>query len=79
MKIKTQNSKSVELLDSAFSVPYNESLVHQVITAILSGARSGTKAQKNRSQVSGGLESADVSLDVSSAGLVSVCRFIVIT
>ena len=54
MKIKTQNSKSVELLDSAFSVPYNESLVHQVITAILSGARSGTKAQKNRSQVSGG-------------------------
>ena len=54
MKIKTQNSKSVELLDSAFSVPFNESLVHQVITAILSGARSGTKAQKNRSQVSGG-------------------------
>ena len=46
MKIKTQNSKSVELLDSAFSVPFNESLVHQVITATLSGARSGTKAQK---------------------------------
>ena len=54
MKITTANKKSIELSDSTFSVPFNEALVHQVVNAVLSGARSGTKAQKNRSQVSGG-------------------------
>ncbi len=54
MKIKTQNSKNVDVSDSVFSVPYNESLVHQVVNAVLSGGRAGTKSQKNRSQVSGG-------------------------
>ena len=29
-------------------------LIHQVVTAYLAGARAGTKAQKTRSQVSGG-------------------------
>ena len=54
MKIKTQDSKNIDIADSAFGVPLNESLVHQVVNAILAGARAGTKAQKNRSQVSGG-------------------------
>ena len=54
MKITTANKKSIEISDSTFSAPYNEALVHQVINAVLAGARSGTKAQKNRSQVSGG-------------------------
>tara|TARA_B100000959_G_C14990775_1_gene627802 strand:+ start:103 stop:705 length:603 start_codon:yes stop_codon:yes gene_type:complete len=54
MKIKTQNSKNVDIADSVFSVPYNESLVHQVVNAVLSGSRAGTKSHKNRSQVSGG-------------------------
>jgi len=54
MKITTANKKSIEISDSTFSAPYNEALVHQVVNAVLSGARSGTKAQKNRSQVSGG-------------------------
>ena len=54
MKITTENKKSIEVSDSTFSAPYNEALVHQVVNAVLSGARSGTKAQKNRSQVSGG-------------------------
>ena len=54
MKITTANKKSIEVSDSTFSVPFNEALVHQVVNAVLSGARSGTKAQKNRSQVSGG-------------------------
>ena len=54
MKITTANKKSIEVSDSTFSAPYNEALVHQVVNAVLSGARSGTKAQKNRSQVSGG-------------------------
>ena len=54
MKITTANKKSIEVSDITFSAPYNEALVHQVVNAVLSGARSGTKAQKNRSQVSGG-------------------------
>ena len=54
MKITTANKKSIEVSDDTFSAPFNEALVHQVVNAVLSGARSGTKAQKNRSQVSGG-------------------------
>lgn len=54
MKIAIENKKSIEVSDSTFSAPFNEALVHQVVNAVLSGARSGTKAQKNRSQVSGG-------------------------
>jgi large subunit ribosomal protein L4 len=40
--------------DALFDREYNESLVHQVVTAYLAGARSGTHAQKSRSDVSGG-------------------------
>nr|WP_218153353.1 50S ribosomal protein L4 [Methylophaga sulfidovorans] len=40
--------------DVLFDREYNESLVHQVVTAYLAGARSGTHAQKSRSDVSGG-------------------------
>ncbi|MCZ6498788.1 MAG: 50S ribosomal protein L4 [Gammaproteobacteria bacterium] len=55
MKLKLQGSNSeVELADSSFAVAFNEPLVHQVVTAYLAGARAGTKAQKNRSQVRGG-------------------------
>lgn len=45
---------SVEISERAFGQEFNEALVHQVVTAYLSGARQGTKAQKNRSAVSGG-------------------------
>ncbi|WP_054341810.1 50S ribosomal protein L4 [Neptunomonas antarctica] len=45
---------SVEVSDSAFGKEFNEALVHQVVTAYLAGARQGTKAQKTRSEVSGG-------------------------
>jgi large subunit ribosomal protein L4 len=44
----------VEVPDSAFAVRFNEALVHQVVTAFMAGARSGTKANKSRSMVSGG-------------------------
>ncbi len=37
-----------------FNVDYSEGLVHQVVTAHMAGARQGTKAQKSRSDVSGG-------------------------
>ncbi|MCV6591149.1 MAG: 50S ribosomal protein L4 [Marinobacterium sp.] len=45
---------SVEVSDLTFGKEFNESLVHQVVTAYLAGSRQGTKAQKNRSAVSGG-------------------------
>jgi len=54
MKLKLQDKGSVDVLDTAFGADYNESLVHQVVTAHLAGARAGTKAQKNRAKVRGG-------------------------
>ena len=40
--------------EGTFGRAFNEALVHQVVTAYMAGRRSGTKAQKDRSQVSGG-------------------------
>ena len=54
MKLKLAGSGSVDVAESAFGVDFNEALVHQVVTAYLSGARAGTKAQKNRAAVRGG-------------------------
>lgn len=48
------NAEAVELSDATFGKDFNEPLVHQVVTAYLAGARQGTRAQKNRSDVSGG-------------------------
>jgi large subunit ribosomal protein L4 len=45
---------SVEVSDLVFGADYKPDLVHQVVTAYMAGARQGTKAQKNRAQVSGG-------------------------
>ena len=44
----------VDVSDVAFAREFNEDLVHQVVTAYLAGARQGTRAQKNRSDVRGG-------------------------
>lgn len=44
----------VQVSDTAFGRAYNEDLVHQAVTAYLSGGRQGSRAQKNRSEVSGG-------------------------
>jgi large subunit ribosomal protein L4 len=48
------SKNSVELSEKNFGREFNESLVHQVVTAYMAGARAGTKAQKNRSAVRGG-------------------------
>lgn len=45
---------TLSVSDANFAREYNEDLVHQVVTSYLSGARQGTRAQKNRSAVSGG-------------------------
>ena len=54
MDINVQGGSTVTVSDAAFARDYNESLVHQLVTAYLAGARQGSKAQKNRSDVSGG-------------------------
>lgn len=55
MKVELKdNKKSVEFGDQIFGARFNEALVHQVVTAYLAGQRAGTKAQKRRSDVSGG-------------------------
>jgi len=45
---------AVQVDENVFGVEFNESLVHQVVTAFMAGSRSGTKAQKNRAAVNGG-------------------------
>ena len=45
---------TVSVSYSTFAREYNESLVHQVVTSFLAGARQGTRAQKSRSDVAGG-------------------------
>lgn len=55
MELKIANSrKKLELSDEIFSCDFNESLVHQVVVAYMAAGRAGTKAQKTRSEVSGG-------------------------
>src|SRR5918999_1260591 len=55
MQLKTADSNStVEVSEKTFGRDFNEDLVHQVVTAYLTSARSGTKAQKTRAQVAGG-------------------------
>ena len=44
----------------AFGKEFNQDLVHQVVVAYQAAARQGTKAQKNRSAVSGGGKSLGV-------------------
>lgn len=48
------STKSIEVSDANFSREFNEALVHQAVTGYLAGARSGTRAQKTRSEVRGG-------------------------
>ncbi|MEN3352660.1 MAG: large subunit ribosomal protein [Betaproteobacteria bacterium] len=48
---KGQSTASVSASDIAFGREYNEALVHQVVTAYMANARSGTRAQKDRATV----------------------------
>jgi large subunit ribosomal protein L4 len=58
MKLKVVNagagSAEVEVADATFAREFNESLVHQVVTAYMAAGRAGTKAQKTRAEVRGG-------------------------
>jgi large subunit ribosomal protein L4 len=48
------SKETLQLSEAVFDCHFNEPLVHQVVTAYLAGGRQGTRAQKNRSAVSGG-------------------------
>ena len=54
MELQSKSGASVAVSDAVFAAPYNETLVHQVVTSYLAAARSGNSAQKNRAAVSGG-------------------------
>lgn len=54
MELAISGGAKMEVSDQIFGREFSEPLVHQVVVAYLAGARSGTKAQKNRSAVSGG-------------------------
>ena len=45
---------TINVSEVTFGREFNEALVHQVVTAYLSGARAGTVQQKTRSEVRGG-------------------------
>ena len=45
---------TVSVSDEAFGKEFNQDLVHQAVVAYMAGARQGSRAQKSRSEVSGG-------------------------
>ncbi|MGD9109216.1 MAG: 50S ribosomal protein L4 [Gammaproteobacteria bacterium] len=47
-------TKKIELSEQVFAQDFNEALIHQAVIKYQAGMRKGTKAQKTRSEVSGG-------------------------
>lgn len=54
MDLNVQGGSSIQVSDAVFGADFKEALVHQVVVAYMAAARAGTKAQKTRSDVSGG-------------------------
>lgn len=54
MELAVSDGSKMQVSEGVFGREFSEPLVHQVVIAYLAGARAGTKAQKNRSAVSGG-------------------------
>ena len=55
MKLKMVSGASeLQVSEATFGQAFNESLIHQVVTAYRATGRAGTKAQKSRAEVSGG-------------------------
>jgi large subunit ribosomal protein L4 len=54
VKLDGKLDRPLDVADSIFAEEFKEALVHQVVTAYLSGGRSGSSSQKNRSDVRGG-------------------------
>ena len=54
LPIINSKSKSLKVPDSLFNQEVNDNLINQLINSYIDNGHQGTKAQKNRSQVSGG-------------------------
>ena len=54
MELAITGGGKIKVSETTFGRDFSEPLVHQVVTAYMAGGRAGTKAQKNRSAVSGG-------------------------
>ena len=57
LKIEKSGKKqagTMSVADNVFAVKFNEPLIHQVLVSYMAGSRSGTKAQKSRSEARGG-------------------------
>jgi large subunit ribosomal protein L4 len=54
MELQVQGGGTLPVSESIWGESFREDLVHQVVVAYQAGARSGTKAQKTRAEVSGG-------------------------
>jgi len=54
MKLKLVSGSDLEVSEATFGQKFNETLVHQVVTAYRAAGRAGTKAQKTRAEVRGG-------------------------
>lgn len=54
IQLSDSKSKKINLSDEIFSCKFNEGLVHQAVITYMAGGRQGSKAQKSRSDVSGG-------------------------
>jgi large subunit ribosomal protein L4 len=53
-KLKLVNGAELQVSEAAFGQKFNETLVHQILTAYRNAGRAGTKAQKSRAEVRGG-------------------------
>jgi large subunit ribosomal protein L4 len=54
MELQMTTGSALDVSEAVFAREYKEGLVHQAVVAYMAAGRSGTKAQKNRSAVSGG-------------------------
>jgi large subunit ribosomal protein L4 len=53
-KLKLVNGSELQVSEATFGQKFNETLVHQIVTAYRNAGRAGTKAQKSRAEVRGG-------------------------
>ncbi|WP_165681390.1 50S ribosomal protein L4 [Metapseudomonas otitidis] len=54
MQLNVSGAQAIEVSERTFGGEFNETLVHQAVVAYMAGGRQGTRAQKTRSEVSGG-------------------------
>jgi len=54
VELNVVNGSALDLSETVFAKDFNEALIHQAVVTYMAGGRAGTKANKSRSEVSGG-------------------------